>query len=146
MPEVIGHAPLLLGLMLANNDNNNPARHKGGPVAGTVIVHEHIAEADYLRGKAPQSLEAGTIRLRAESPNVQGLTAAQCEVYNRNGYLVLPDALTAAEAAGLLEEARHVMKRISEGGKGFTRHDVSGSGVKGLSPVGRVLATFESGQ
>lgn len=67
-------------------------------------------------------------------------------MYNRNGYLVLPDALTAAEAAGLLEEVRHVMKRISEGGKGITRHDVSGSGVKGLSPVGRVLATFEPGQ
>lgn len=50
MPEILGHAPLLLGLLLNNQNNNNPAG------AGTVVVvHEHIVEVDYLRGKLTMS-------------------------------------------------------------------------------------------
>ncbi|KAL9640755.1 MAG: hypothetical protein Q9164_000070 [Protoblastenia rupestris] len=99
MPEVIGHTPLLLGL-LSNNQNAN----NGGLVnAGTVVIHKDIAE---------------------------------------NGYLILLEVLTAAEAAELLREAYGAMKRISEGGEGIKRHDVSG-GMKRPSPIGRILATFE---
>lgn len=43
MPEVLAHAPLLLGLLLANNN-------RVGLTAGTVVVHEQIAEANYLHG------------------------------------------------------------------------------------------------
>lgn len=46
MPEVLAHAPLLLGLLLNNQNNNNP---RGFTVA-TVVVHEQIAEANYLHG------------------------------------------------------------------------------------------------
>lgn len=35
MPEVLAHAPLLLGLLLNNVNNNNPE----GVTAGTVVVH-----------------------------------------------------------------------------------------------------------
>lgn len=38
------------------------------------------------------------------------------------------------------------MKRISKGGDGITRHNVPTSGGKRPSPIGRVLATFETGQ
>lgn len=47
MPEVIGHAPLLLGLLLNNMNNKKEA----SATAGTVVAHEQIAEADYLRSK-----------------------------------------------------------------------------------------------
>lgn len=43
MPEVLAQAPLLLGLLL-NNINNNTS------YAATVVLHEQIAEATYLRG------------------------------------------------------------------------------------------------
>lgn len=46
MPEVLAHAPLLLGLVLNNMNNNHPK----GVTAGTVVVHEQIAEANYLHG------------------------------------------------------------------------------------------------
>lgn len=49
MPEVFGHAPLLLGLLL-NNQNNN-RQEAGLPLLpGTVVVHGQIAEANYLCG------------------------------------------------------------------------------------------------
>lgn len=47
MPEILGHAPLLLGLLLNNQNNNNP---EGRATAGTVVVHEQILEANYLHG------------------------------------------------------------------------------------------------
>lgn len=37
------------------------------------------------------------------------------------------------------------MKRISEGGEGIIRHNISGSGENAPSPIGRILATFEPG-
>ena len=99
-----------------------------------------------MLGKANQSLEASVTRLRARNPYRQGLTQAQCKSYNWDGHFILPDVLTAGEAAGLLEKARDVMKRCSEGGEGITRHDVSGERGKTPSPSGRVLATFEMSQ
>lgn len=83
--------------------------------------------------------------MRDERQPLQILSQAQCESYNKNGYLILPDALTVDQATELLGDARDVMKRISEGGEGIIRHDISGSGAKKLSPIGRVLATFEPG-
>lgn len=46
MPEVLAHAPLLLGLLLNNMNNNNPE----DVTTSTVVVHEQIAEANYLHG------------------------------------------------------------------------------------------------
>ena len=89
----------------------------------------------------------GTLRLRADSPPPQGLTQAQCESYNKEGYLILPDAIPASQLTELLEETYDTLKRITQGGKGIARHDASGGGVeKTPSPIGRLLATFEPGQ
>lgn len=46
MPEVLAHAPPLLGLLLNNVNNNNPT----AAYVFTVVVQEQIAEANYLRG------------------------------------------------------------------------------------------------
>lgn len=85
------------------------------------------------------------IRLRGEGGRLQSLTPEHFESYQKNGYLVLPDALTDSQADNLLDEACNLIKRVSEGGKGITRHDIP-SGAKRMSPVGRILATFEPGQ
>ena len=85
--------------------------------------------------------------MRPNSQHPRGLTRAQCESYNKDGYLVLPDAFPADQPTELLEEAYDVMKRVTQGGEGVTRHDLSGSVVEERpSPIGRVLATFEPGQ
>lgn len=84
--------------------------------------------------------------MRGKSADPQDLTQEQCDFYNRNGYLILPHVLTEEEATSLLKDARDVMKRISKGGDGITRHNVPTSGGKRPSPIGRVLATFETGQ
>lgn len=85
------------------------------------------------------------IRLRGEGEGLKSSSPEHFESYQKNGYLVLPDALTDSQADNLLDEARNLMKRVLEGGKGITRHDIP-SGAKRLSPVGRILATFEPGQ
>ncbi|KAL9640692.1 MAG: hypothetical protein Q9204_000603 [Flavoplaca sp. TL-2023a] len=53
---IVGQAPIILGLMLANNNNNNPetarqaeASKPVGPV-GVTIVHEHVAEVEMSSG------------------------------------------------------------------------------------------------
>lgn len=46
MPRVLAHAPLLLGLLLNNQNNNDSAVVK----TRTLVVHEQIAEANYLHG------------------------------------------------------------------------------------------------
>lgn len=82
--------------------------------------------------------------LHGKSADPQNLTQGQRKFFNRNGYLILPHVFTAVEATSLLKDACDVMKRISKGGDGITRHDVSASGGMRPSPIG--LATFESGQ
>ena len=47
MPQFIGHAPLILTLLMGNNNNNAAAQ---AATAGTVVVHEQIVEVDSLRG------------------------------------------------------------------------------------------------
>lgn len=84
--------------------------------------------------------------MRGKSADPQELTQEQRDFYNRNGYLIIPHVLTAEEATSLLNDARDAMKRISKGGNGITRHDVSANGGRRPSPIGRVLATFETGQ
>ena len=85
-----------------------------------------------------------SIRLRTEDSNCKGLTAAQCQFYQKNGYLVLPDILTSEETDALLNEAHDTMKYIAKGGKGVILHNATE--VELPSPAGRVLATFETGQ
>lgn len=85
------------------------------------------------------------IRLRGEDEGLKSLSSEHFESYQKNGYLVIPDALTDSQADKLLDEARNLMKRVFEGGKGITRHDIP-SGGKRLSPIGRIVATFEPGQ
>ncbi|KAL8778641.1 MAG: hypothetical protein Q9213_007331 [Squamulea squamosa] len=87
--------------------------------------------------------DGGTIRLRGNDQLRGFLMEAQRESYSKDGYIVLPGAITDSQAADLLEEAQNVIKRISTGGEGITRHDMSKSGAKRPSPIGRVLATFE---
>ncbi|MCJ1248639.1 hypothetical protein MMC30_005857 [Trapelia coarctata] len=140
-PELLGGAPLLAGLLLANQNNNNAAA--GGVIPSTLVVHEQAVEAGYLRAKAEQPLKAGVLYLRAESPAPKALTQAQCDFYTKNGYLVLPNAISADEATKLLQEAHNVMDRISRGGEDITRHDTS-NGDELPTPHGRILATFES--
>ena len=55
MMEIVGHAPLLLGLLLNNQNNNNPAgiNTNGGIYNGNasiVVTHEHVVEVLYPRG------------------------------------------------------------------------------------------------
>lgn len=69
----------------------------------------------------------------------------QRDFFNTNGYLVLLNVLAGDEAATLLEEARDVMKAIATGGEGVIRHVLSDT-LERPSPIGRVLATFETGQ
>ena len=99
-----------------------------------------------ILNQAAQAYNAGTIRLCAETTVPTVLTQAQREFYNENGYLVLPNALTAKLAAESLEEVCGVMKCISEGGEGVIRHDASSGEGEIPSPIGRVLVTFETGQ
>ena len=54
--------------------------------------------------------------------------------------------MSAEEASRLLDKSHQVMKRISGGGEGVKRHDMSTVGAKRPSPVGRILATFEPGR
>ena len=51
MSEMVGHAPILLAL-LVNNNNNNPLNIPPGapsPIPGTVVTHKQIIEVNYLR-------------------------------------------------------------------------------------------------
>lgn len=91
--------------------------------------------------------DGGILRLRGEDLPRGVLTQAQRESYNKDGYIILPGAFDDSQGTNLLEEARNVIKRISTGGEGITRHDMSGSDgpKKRPSPIGRVLATFEPG-
>ena len=84
--------------------------------------------------------------MRGESPFPSVLTQAQCESYLKDGYLVLPGAISANQASNLVNEAQELIKRIYEGGEGITKHDISGTGAEIPSAVGRILATFELGQ
>lgn len=86
----------------------------------------------------------GVLHLRGDFLNLE-LTPAQCTAYKTDGYLVIPDAITSDEADKLLNEAHHLMKRVSEGGEGIIRHTVSAKGEDVPSPIGRILATFEPG-
>ena len=54
--------------------------------------------------------------------------------------------MSAEEASRFLGRSHQVMKRISSGGEGVKRHDMSAVGAKRPSPVGRILATFEPGR
>ncbi|KAL9002913.1 MAG: hypothetical protein Q9188_004186 [Gyalolechia gomerana] len=127
--------------LLACHDNNN----KNGAIPGTVGVLEQTTEVDHVHGTRTNEVNGlGVLRLRGESqPGV--LTQAQCESYKTDGYLVIPDAITSDNANGLLNEAHSVMKRVSQGGEGIIRHDISGDGENVPSPIGRILATFEPG-
>lgn len=93
-----------------------------------------------------RSLNAGVTLLHAvHKPQLQGLTKEQRDFFNTNGYLALSNVLASSEATTLLEEARHVMRAIATGGEGIIRHVLSDT-LERPSPIGRVLATFETGQ
>lgn len=50
------------------------------------------------------------------------------------------------QSVELLDEARHLIDRVSKGGEGITRYDLSSGGAKRLYPVGHIMATFEHGK
>ncbi|KAL8707957.1 MAG: hypothetical protein Q9220_007100 [cf. Caloplaca sp. 1 TL-2023] len=204
MSDVVSHAPILLMLLLTNQNNNagqSPAvgtvvphrqiveiqchkdmmldfhenNGKNGAIPGTVSVHGQTMEIDFTEasiedfhdcngknGAIPGTVmvqeqttevkqsttdvvnDLGVLRLRGES-RAQGLSEAQCKSYATDGYLIIPDAITTDEATNLLNLAHNIMDRVSKGGEGIIRHDVSGDEANTLSPIGRVLATFEPG-
>ncbi|KAI4281010.1 MAG: hypothetical protein L6R38_004004 [Xanthoria sp. 2 TBL-2021] len=142
------------------NDNNN----KNGAIPHTFGAYNHVTEVENLNRKTHHHemtlkttanhcnpggvhnvTDGGTLHLRGEDLLRGILTQAQRESYNKDGYIILPGAFDDSQGTNLLEEARNVIKRISTGGEGITRHDMSGSGgaKKRPSPIGRVLATFE---
>lgn len=93
-----------------------------------------------------QSSEAGVLHLRGKSADPHEFTQEQRDFYNTNGYVILPDVLTAEEASSLLNDARDVMTRVSKGSDRIVNHDISISGGKPPLTIGRVITTFETGQ
>ena len=79
-------------------------------------------------------------------PHRQVLTNDQCKFYARNGYLILPNALAVDEVSALLDEAYRLIADISKSGEGYPQYDTSGGELAAPSPVGRVLARYETGQ
>ncbi|MCJ1267763.1 hypothetical protein MMC22_007649 [Lobaria immixta] len=150
MNELVGHAPLLLGAFVGqNNASAAPGGGERGPPP-TLVLHNQIAEADYLRTLLKTRYEANhspitgvTLGRAVQKPQLQGLTKVQRHSFNTNGYLVLSNILAGDEATALLEEARDVMRAISTGGEGVIRHVLSDT-MERPSPIGRVLATFET--
>ncbi|KAI4229277.1 MAG: hypothetical protein L6R36_001025 [Xanthoria steineri] len=127
---------------LSGKDNNN----KNGAIPHTFGAYKHVTEVDQLNSRGVHNVtDGGTLRLRGEDLPRGVLTRAQRESYNKDGYIILPGAFDDSQGTTLLEEVRNVIKRISTGGEGITRHDMSGSDgpKKRPSPIGRVLATFE---
>lgn len=76
---------------------------------------------------------------------IEGLTKTQRNSFNRDGYMVVPEALSSVNIIALLKEAYNVMDDIAMGAYGTIQHLVSAE-APGPSPNGRVLATFEAGQ
>ncbi|KAL8994345.1 MAG: hypothetical protein Q9169_005652 [Polycauliona sp. 2 TL-2023] len=117
---------------------------RDGAVPHTFGAYQHVTEVEHLPGGAHHVTDGGTLHLIGEDLPRGVLTQAQSESYKKDGYIILPGAFDDSQGTDLLEEARNVIQRISTGGEGITRHDMSGnSGAKRLSPIGRVLATFE---
>lgn len=110
------------------------------PVAKVTFTHKSGSDT------TDPSSEAGVLHLRGKSADPHEFTQEHRDFYNTNGYVILPEILTADEASSLLNDARDVMARISKGSDGIMTHDISTSGGKPPSPIGRVLATFETGQ
>ncbi|KAI4273896.1 MAG: hypothetical protein LQ337_004308 [Flavoplaca oasis] len=113
-----------------------------GAIPHTFGAYTHLTEVDRQNHNAT---DGGTLHLRGDDLPRGVLTQAQRESYSKDGYIVLPGGVDDSQGTDLLEEVHNVIKRISTGGAGITRHDMSGnSGAKKRpSPVGRVLATFE---
>ncbi|KAL8906254.1 MAG: hypothetical protein Q9171_006341 [Xanthocarpia ochracea] len=118
---------------------------KSGAVPHTFGAYKQVTEVEDESRAAHGVSNGGFIRLLGDDSPRGVLTQAQRASYDKNGYIILPDAVPDSQGTELLEEARNVMQRIFTGGEGIIRHDVSsGSGVKQRpSPIGRVLATFE---
>ncbi|KAL8734983.1 MAG: hypothetical protein Q9166_001108 [cf. Caloplaca sp. 2 TL-2023] len=100
-----------------------------------------------IRGtcRAEQANLPPTIRLRGLDRPAPALSKAQYTSYHKDGYLVIPDALTAEHTVELLDHARDMMRLVSAGGTGITRHSLLGGKAESVTPVGRIIATFEPG-
>ncbi|KAL8648842.1 MAG: hypothetical protein Q9210_004757 [Variospora velana] len=161
IPGTVGaqdHTTEVKPSLLTSHDNNG----KSGAIPGTVGALEQTTEINnaqapkqrtvnefptvfadrFAAGIANASNGLGVLRLRGDYQNPE-LMPAQCTAYKTDGYLVIPEAITSDEVDKLLSEAHHLMKRVSEGGEGIIRHNVSTKGGDVPSPIGRILATFE---
>ncbi|KAL8980337.1 MAG: hypothetical protein Q9177_005911, partial [Variospora cf. flavescens] len=136
IPGTIGAQNHTTEVKQISHDNNG----KSGAIPGTVGALEQTTEINNPQANGSNGL--GVLHLRGDCLNLE-LTPAQCTAYKTDGYLVIPDAITSDEADKLLNEAHHLMKRVSEGGEGIIRHTVSAKGEDVPSPIGRILATFE---
>ena len=75
MSEILGHAPLLLTLLMGNNNNNAKAQ----AAAGTTVIHEIVAEADHFPGK----LKVGNLYCSPRKPKVISQPSMhQCCLWN----------------------------------------------------------------
>ncbi|KAL9016872.1 MAG: hypothetical protein Q9185_005796 [Variospora sp. 1 TL-2023] len=135
-------------ILSCDDDNNNS--NKKAAIPGTIGAQDHTTEVKQIShdntgksGAIPGTV--GALEQTTEINNPQELTPAQCTAYKTDEYLVIPEAITSDEADKLLNEAHHLMKRVSEGGEGTIRHSVSTNGEDVPSPIGRILATFEPG-
>ncbi|KAL8968235.1 MAG: hypothetical protein Q9197_004987 [Variospora fuerteventurae] len=138
IPGTIGAQDHTTEVKQISHDNNG----KSVAIPGTVGALEQTTEIN--NAQANGSTRVGVLHLRGDCLNPE-LTPAQCTAYKTDGYLVIPEAITSDEADKLLNEAHHLMKRVSEGGEGIIRHSVSTNGEDVPSPIGRILATFEPG-
>ncbi|KAL8965908.1 MAG: hypothetical protein Q9183_003623 [Haloplaca sp. 2 TL-2023] len=125
---------------LAFHDQNE----KNAAIPGSVGVFAHTTEIDHVHDMTKTSDGFGTLHLRGESLP-RPLTREQCDYYKTNGYLIIPNATTTEEATKLGNTAHDVMMRVFEGGEGIIRHDISENDGNALSPIGRIIATFEPG-
>ena len=115
-----------------------------------VHVLSTTSSPDESKSLSPSDAELKSTRCRsvqATQTHVPALTEAQIKVFKSDGYLLIPDALTASESGALLDEAQEVIRTVTKGEDGITEYDGSDeSTIQQLSPVGSVLATFEPGE
>lgn len=140
--------PGTVGILAQNTEVNHSKlahqnqKDKSAAIPGTVGAFSKATEVDPRQDKYHGWNDVGILRLRGEYLP-RSLTPTHCESYKKDGYLVIPDAITSSEADNLLTTAHNIMKRVSEGGEGIIRHEIVGDGANTPSPVGRILATFE---
>ncbi|KAI4275357.1 MAG: hypothetical protein L6R35_006274 [Caloplaca aegaea] len=131
--------PLILGLMLANNNNNNPAQANRSldPIPDALAAQSAAVE---LLPAAPAPLHL-KLRGHAATPFCFNgeLDAAQMRSWFAEGYLVIPNAVSNIAAEGLCDTVEEMVADIFATGRAHSLSD-----VKSLNPnpMGRIFASI----